>query len=137
MPLEISIQIRKKDSFLMILKGDIDSCTSVNLEKANYKIFSTDPERLLIDMAGVDFISSSGIRVLFDLQRRVEDKGGIVSLIGVKPRVRKVLEFVKVFPLERMFLTMEDADAYLQRYMKDSTDNDGLDPGEDDEELGA
>ncbi len=135
MPLEISIQTRKKDSFLMILKGDIDSFTSIDLEKANYKIFSTDPERILIDMTAVDFISSSGIRVLFDLFRRVEEKGGIVSLVGIKPRVRKVLEFVKAFPLERMFLTMADADAYLQHYMKDSVAKDGLDPGEADEEL--
>ena len=50
------------------------------------------PQQLVVDCAGVTFMDSSGIAVVMRVRQRVRDLGGAVTLRGVRPQARKVLD---------------------------------------------
>ena len=45
-----------------------------------------------LDWSGVTFMDSSGIAVVMRVRQRVRDLGGAVTLRGVRPQARKVLD---------------------------------------------
>ena len=50
------------------------------------------PLRLVLVWSGVTFMDSSGIAVVMRVRQRVRDLGGAVTLRGVRPQARKVLD---------------------------------------------
>ena len=47
---------------------------------------------LRLDWSGVTFMDSSGIAVVMRVRQRVRDLGGAVTLRGVRPQARKVMD---------------------------------------------
>ena len=75
----------------LILKGRLDSITS---EEAG-KIFDSVAERfddLVIDMKGVDYISSAGLRVFLRTYIALNNKNGTMKLKNVDKAVMEVFE---------------------------------------------
>jgi anti-sigma B factor antagonist len=58
-----------------------------------------------LDMAKVDYLSSSGVAVLVGLKRRVETKGGKLVVYHLQPIVHDLLAVMK---LDRFFVIVED-----------------------------
>ena len=48
--------------------------------------------RVLIDLAGVDFIASMGLHMLVSAARAAESHGAYVTLFGAQPMVAKILD---------------------------------------------
>jgi anti-sigma B factor antagonist len=58
--------------------------------------------KLLFDFSGLDYINSSGLRVLVLAYQRLKKKEGIVAICGVKDYIQEVFEvsgYDKIFPL--------------------------------------
>lgn len=70
--------------------GHLDINTSSDFEGA-VKDQLDGVEDLVIDMAGVDYVSSSGLRALLALQKRMF-KQGTMRLVNVTPLVRDLLD---------------------------------------------
>ena len=49
-------------------------------------------EKLVLDLSELTFMDSSGIAVVMRVRQRVRDLGGAVTLRGVRPQARKVLD---------------------------------------------
>ena len=76
------------------------------LRDALYELVATNNEPLLaIDLAKVDYLSSSGVAILVGLKRRVETKGGKIVIFHVQPIVRDLLGVMK---LDRFFIITDD-----------------------------
>ena len=58
-----------------------------------------------VDLAKVDYLSSSGVAILVGLKRRVETKGGKIVIYHVQPIVRDLLAVMK---LDRFFMIADD-----------------------------
>jgi stage II sporulation protein AA (anti-sigma F factor antagonist) len=55
--------------------------------------------RLVIDLGGVAYISSAGLRVLLLVAKRLKPPAGALVLCGLGPSVRTVLELAGFLPL--------------------------------------
>jgi anti-sigma B factor antagonist len=76
-----------------------------------YELVATRDEPLLaVDLAKVDYLSSSGVAILVGLKRRVETKGGKIVIFHVQPIVRDLLAVMK---LDRFFLIADDENKAL------------------------
>jgi anti-sigma B factor antagonist len=59
------------------------------------------PSRLVVDVSQVSYVDSSGLAVLINAMRDMEDCGGLFMLAGVQEDVQAILESAR---LEKFFL---------------------------------
>lgn len=89
--------------------GRVDSTTSAALDQHLVALAGAGERRLVIDFAGVDYISSAGLRVLLTQAKRTrEHKGGLV-LCGLGESVRQVFELAGFLPLFTLTASREEA----------------------------
>ncbi len=74
--------------------GRLDSNSSVRLEKSLSIQLQQSTTWLLVDMSSVEYIASSGLKVLVSAWRRARDAGGDVVLAGMQPRIVEIFEMV-------------------------------------------
>ena len=83
--------------------GRVDSVSSGELERHVVARLDAGERRVVIDMAGVEYISSAGLRVLLVAAKRLKPPAGALVLCGLGPGVRTVLElagFMSLFAVE-------------------------------------
>ncbi|HYZ91207.1 MAG TPA: anti-sigma factor antagonist [Actinomycetota bacterium] len=75
------------------LEGEIDLAAVEEFEPTLESFMEHAPAYVVLDMARVTFIDSTGLRLLLRLKRRVEDKALGSLLLGVvSPAVQRLLE---------------------------------------------
>jgi anti-sigma B factor antagonist len=58
--------------------GRIDSATAPELAEVLNELINAGQCNLVLDVSHVDFISSAGLRVLIDTQKRCHNRGGLI-----------------------------------------------------------
>jgi anti-anti-sigma factor len=84
-------------------RGRVDSVSSSELERMLVARLDAGARRVVIDLAGVEYISSAGLRVLLLAAKRLKPPQGALVLCGLGPSVRAVLElagFLSLFAVE-------------------------------------
>ncbi len=81
----------KKDGRVITIMpvGQLDSTTGDDLQSAIEWEFTEDFDRLILDFAQVDYISSKGLRVLLSTYKRLN--GRKMKLTGLNTAAREVL----------------------------------------------
>jgi anti-sigma B factor antagonist len=89
---------------LLKLKGRIDSATAPQLEQAIQALTDQSRFRLILDMQGLDFMSSAGLRVLVNTQKMCKryNRGELV-LVDVPANIKSALELSGFTPLFKFF----------------------------------
>ena len=88
------------DQPVVRVSGEVDLRTSPQLREALLRVAQKGPDRLIIDLAEVDYMDSSGVGTMVELKRVVERRDGRLVLVNLQPRVRSVFE---VTQLDRFF----------------------------------
>src|SRR5256885_13541157 len=92
------------------LEGQIDLNVSAKVANSLAQLIKDKPARLVVDLSGVNYIDSSGLAVLVNGMRGMEDFGGIFILGGGRGEVRPILESAR---LENFFLIFPSVDEAL------------------------
>ena len=82
---------------------------------------------LVLDLAGLEYISSAGVRSIFKARKALAARGGKVVVVNPQPQIQKVFDVVKAVPLNDIFGSTAEADAYLdamQRKVLQGDDSD-------------
>ena len=87
----MTIDIKRKEDITVIeLAGRLDTTTAPALDKTvNEDI--RDTKNLILDVKGLEYISSAGLRVLLGAQKKMQ-KIGAMKVINVREEVMEVLE---------------------------------------------
>ena len=89
------------DKFLVQITGRIDTTTAVDFgTQVNDNL--DDVKDLVLDFTGVDYVSSIGLRVILELQKRMNEQGSMV-LVNVQEPVMDIFEmtgFAKILKIE-------------------------------------
>ena len=122
MSLKITV-VRSKPPTLA-LAGRLDTNTAPELDKELDKILAGGRiERLVFDVASLDYLSSAGIRCFIRARKAIEPGGGKVAVVNPQPAVRKVLDIVKALP-GGIFSSTAELDAYLDDMQRQVRDKD-------------
>ena len=90
MPVTISSSGR---SMKALISGEVDHHGAGEIMAAlDREIDAVLPSRLELDLSGVTFMDSSGIAVLLRAHRRMGQLDGRLSVTGVPPQPRRVLD---------------------------------------------
>ena len=90
MELSISVQ-HHHDHAMLQVAGEVDLATCPQLRAVLVELIDRGFHRLTIDLEQVSFLDCSGIGVLVDALRRVNQDGGCLHLVRPRPSVLRVL----------------------------------------------
>lgn len=91
-------------------EGAIDLHVSPEVRAALREMIDEKPKRLIVDLAQVPYVDSSGLAVLIGAKQEVETNGGVFMLAGAQQAVRTILESAR---LDQYFRLAPDLDAAL------------------------
>jgi anti-anti-sigma factor len=89
--------------------GRLDSNTSPVLEKSLAAQLEKGRTWLFVDMAQIEYIASSGLKVLVSAWRRARERNGDVVLSGLQPRIVEIFEMVGFDMLFQIFPDLDTA----------------------------
>jgi anti-anti-sigma factor len=95
------------------LAGRLDTAAAPQAERELAPILADRPPVLVFDLTRLEFISSAGLRLLFDARRIVEERGGVVVFSHPQPAIHKVFEIVRALPDLTVFASDAELDEYL------------------------
>ena len=102
------------DIVILKLRGLIDSGTSQLLEDKFRELVSSKSVRLVVDLQGVDYISSAGWGIFVGEIKGVRERDGDIKLAGMVPGVREVFDLLEFNTLLQPFDSKEDAVAMFE-----------------------
>ncbi len=83
---------------LLALVGRMDAANAPQLKQQIDALFDQGRFRLVLDLAGLDYIASPGLRVLIEARKRARDRkltdieGGDVRIANLPPRIKEVFD---------------------------------------------
>lgn len=79
---------------LLVLKpvGRLDSSTTPAVQDRVMAVLARRPRHLVIDFAALDYVNSSGLRVMLLAAKKLKQDGGRFTLCAMQPKVREVFE---------------------------------------------
>ena len=117
MHVEISQNKNKKGTFRITPHGSIDTDTHDIFRKLVKPVLTQSTKGVVIDLKDVDYISSAGVGVIFAIRTFVKETGAHLVFCNLKPQIHKLFDVMKVLPKNRIFRSIEEADAYLYAIM--------------------
>jgi anti-sigma B factor antagonist len=81
----------QKQAVAIAVTGRVDSSTAPDLESALKKLVEADKVRIVLDLAGVEYMSSAGLRAMVSTLKAVKRVNGDLRLARPSPRVEEVL----------------------------------------------
>jgi anti-sigma B factor antagonist len=86
------------------IKGRVDSSTSPTLLEALNGIMEAGRYKIILDLSGIDFISSAGLRVLIATQKNCKRYNrGEVVLAAIPSNIHSALDLAGFVPLFKIF----------------------------------
>ena len=119
MALDIKIIKKKNYVYSVKLNGSIDTETHQKLEEELNEIIDEKTKAVILDMGGVEYISSIGIRVVIWAKKALEEKQATFAMINLRPQIKKVFDIMKILPMFDIFDDMPEADKYIDQVIKE------------------
>ncbi len=113
MPLDIRIAPADHFSQRVALGGRLDTHTYLELDRQLAPLLASAINSLVLDLASLEYISSAGVRSIFKARKALAARGGKVLVVNPQPQIQKVFDVVKAVPLNDIFSSVAEADAYL------------------------
>jgi anti-anti-sigma factor len=111
--MEISLQ--EQDGCLVLsITGRLDAIAAPLLQSRFEEVLTPEKRRFIVDMAGVDYISSGGLRVLMIMTKKLSAMGGGIVLVQLHPFVEDILRMSGYHTLIPAAASREDAVKLLE-----------------------
>jgi anti-sigma B factor antagonist len=92
------------NSTIVTVMGNVDALTATELSKVLTNQIQEGHANLVVDLIGVEFMSSAGLRALLGAVKEARSSGGDLRIASTNPGIDKVLKMsgfhniAKVFP---------------------------------------
>jgi anti-sigma B factor antagonist len=106
---KIDMQKLPNDFILMKLKGFLDAYTYGELEQTVNNLFNQKMYKLIVDMSGVDYISSAGAGVFIGAIGIAQENEGNIIIVKPTPAVKEVFDLLGLSQIFSIVNSMEDA----------------------------
>lgn len=92
---------------LVPVQGDLSVQTAPALKRTLQSLIDDGTQRIVLNMADVPYVDSSGMAVIFGALRAMRDRGGLLSLVNVSPNVMHMLKIARFVDLAPVSLAGE------------------------------
>jgi anti-sigma B factor antagonist/stage II sporulation protein AA (anti-sigma F factor antagonist) len=105
---DLSVE-QKGNVVILRIKGRLDAVSSPLAEKRIFEAINEGQNKLLLDMSGVSYLSSAGMRMLLSITKRLRAMSGKMAICSVATNVVDVLKMSGFDHALLLFKTEEDA----------------------------
>jgi anti-anti-sigma factor len=110
----MNIAQREEENIVKLaVSGRLDAVSAPDADKTFQQLFEKDTTKILINLDGLEYISSAGLRVLLVVAKRSQQKGGKVAICGLTDNVKEVFEISGFSSIFKIFSNEDEASAYL------------------------
>lgn len=74
--------------------GELDLSTAPELSRSVAPVLDAHPHQLILDLAGLRFIDSTGLTLIVKVSKELKAHEGVLGLARPTPPVRRILEIV-------------------------------------------
>jgi len=89
----MEIQSSKQNNAIVVsVKGRMDAITAPAFEKTLNELIETGETRFVVELTGLDYISSAGLRGILAIAKLLKRKGGQMCFANVAGAVKEVFD---------------------------------------------
>ena len=89
--------------YVATLEGEMDTAAAVEAEEVLKPLYTSDGKDVVIDCSGLEYIASSGLRILLSILKGAKAAGSKVVMRGVNDDIKNVFKltgFISIFEFE-------------------------------------
>jgi anti-sigma B factor antagonist len=99
---------KSADISILGLTGRLDAYSATEVEKKFDTVIEGGCVKLVLNLAGLEYISSSGLRVFLSQLKKVRKQRGDIKLVCMKPNIKEVFD---IAGFTQLFNIFENEDA--------------------------
>ena len=100
---------QENDITTISVKGSVDALTAAELTRTINKQINENHVNLVIDLTGLDFMSSAGLRSLLGAVKESRSQGGDLRIVSTNLGIDKVLKMSGFHNIAKVFTSQADA----------------------------
>jgi anti-anti-sigma factor len=100
---------KEKNTIVISVKGKIDAVTAPDFEKALANLIAQGENTLLLNLIGLEYISSAGLRSILATAKQLKTKNGKILFSGLRGPVKDVFNISGFGTIFKIFETKDDA----------------------------
>ena len=92
-----------EDKFLVTLEGELDTTAAAEVEQTLQPLYTTNGKEVIIDCTKLEYIASSGLRILISILKGSKAGGSKVVLKNLNDDIKDVFKltgFINLFEIE-------------------------------------
>jgi anti-anti-sigma factor len=106
----MEINEQKTDQCVIIgITGRLDTTNYSILEKKLMDLIDTHQDRILVDCSKMDYVSSSGLRILLMALKKITMVKGKFVLCGLQENIREIFEISGFTNIFEIYTTQDEA----------------------------
>lgn len=89
--------------YVATLEGEMDTAAAMEAEDVLKPLYQSDGKDVVIDCTGLEYIASSGLRILLSILKSAKATGSKVLMRGVNDDIKNVFKltgFINIFEFE-------------------------------------
>ncbi len=105
------------DVYVIEISGRMDSISSKEIEAKLIDVIEHNQDKIIIDLAAVDYISSVGLRVLLAALKKQKERAGSIKLVSLQPFVKDIF---KMTGFDRIFSISSNQEEAINEFNNQS-----------------
>ena len=118
MALTIRRTVNRAHAVTLTLSGKIDTQTAEQLDRDLRGLTAGGVRSIVLDMAGVEFVSSAGVGTLLKAKASLTRAGGDLFMLNLQPQIQRAFDIMKLLPAMNVFRNVKELDDYLAKVQK-------------------
>lgn len=100
----------KNGILVVYLEGRLDVSVANEVEEGLAELIdSGDHKQVVLNMEGIDYMSSSGFRACISTLRKLNAKEGSLKMCNIKPAVKRIFDVIELTSLFDIYSSEEEA----------------------------
>ncbi|ABB36825.1 anti-anti-sigma factor [Oleidesulfovibrio alaskensis G20] len=87
------------DNGALILEGEIDYSVAAQVRTALHRHIESSGGAVVLDMEKVSYIDSTGLALLIELRRKLQEQSREIRISAASVRVRQLFELTQIAPI--------------------------------------
>lgn len=113
MPLQFTVSPLRTFGQVVTLQGSLDTEGAGQLKPELDRLIAADSPLVALELSGLTYINSQGLRLLQTAMRTIERAGGAMKLMNPPESIVRVFEIITMPTLTEKFASLEELDAFL------------------------